>query len=162
MSAHPLRRLAAMLYDALLCIAVLLFATAPFAPFIQDNRLHGVALFAHRAWLLCVWAGFFLFFWTRKGRTLGMQAWRLRIETLQGARPGWRDALARWLWAFVPWMPPYIAFSIAESLAAPGLRVAGFALLALGPLNYLLALFDPQRRALHERWLRTRIVKSEG
>ena len=75
---------------------------------------------------------FFGWFWTRSGQTLGMQAWRLRIETLAGDRLGWRQALLRLALATV-------------SLACFG-------------AGYWSLLFDPERRTWHDRWTRTRVV----
>ena len=158
-NANPLRRLGAMLYDALLCTAMLMIATLPFLPFIQNgNRLQGPALYAHRVWLLSVWIAFFGYFWTRKGRTLGMQAWRLRIETSRGELPTWRDALARLALAAVPWLPAYVALSVAATFSLDTVRSVGLMLFALVPLNYLMAWFDPKRRAWHDRFLGTKIV----
>ena len=76
---------------------------------------------------------FFGWFWTRWGQTLGMQAWRLRIERLDGSRPTWPQSLARLLGACVS----------AACLGA----------------GYWVILFDPRRRAWHDRWSGTRIVR---
>lgn len=65
---------------------------------------------------------FFGFFWTHSGQTLGMQAWRIRIQNADGSAISWRQSLLRF-------------------------GTAPFALLALG-LGYLCMLVDKQQRTL--------------
>ena len=158
-SASPLRRLGAMIYDSFLVAAVLFVAALFFAPFNDaDHQLHGMALYLQRVWLLFVFTTFFVYFWTRKGKTLGMQAWKLSIQNLDGNKPSVRDALLRLLSACLPWMPSYIMFAISSEVHSDALRTVGFVLLLLVPVNYLVGYFDPQRRALHDRLLKTKIV----
>jgi uncharacterized RDD family membrane protein YckC len=162
-SAGPLRRLGAMLYDLMLVVAVLIVATVPFVPFIGDKVLVpsevGALAYAYWLWEALIVCGFFGFFWTQRGQTLGMQAWKLRIETPNGARPSWSDAILRVLAAIVPWLPACVVLAIAEhsSLRATLVPI-GMSLLAIGFLNYFAAWFDPERRSVHDRWLGTRIV----
>ena len=70
-----LRRLAAIMYDTLLVVAVLFMVTVPFIAVrggepveIGDNTWYRIAL------VIVIYA-FFIGFWTRSGRTLGMQSW---------------------------------------------------------------------------------------
>ncbi len=43
--------------------------------------------------LLLVVFAYFGLCWTRSGQTLGMRAWRIRLEGADGGRPDWLDAL---------------------------------------------------------------------
>jgi uncharacterized RDD family membrane protein YckC len=160
--AGPLRRLGAMVYDLLLVIAVLMLATAPFVPFLNGQVLMpqevGALAYVYWTWEIIVIVAFLGFFWTRRGCTLGMQAWRLRIETNEGRLPSWRDALERIAWALAPWLPGFSLIAIAEGGGGYPLMRVGCAGLSLGLLNYCAAYFDPQRRAWHDRRLKTRIV----
>ncbi|MBC7984261.1 MAG: RDD family protein [Candidatus Obscuribacterales bacterium] len=162
-STGPSRRFGAMFYDGLLCIALLMVATLPFIPFAEGHMLVpsevGALAYVYRIVLCILVVLFFGFFWTNKGRTLGMQAWRLQVETLSGGLPSWRDVAMRLALACVPWMPALITLAIAEQCSLPNVRLVGLSLVALGPLNYLVALIDPQRRAWHDRFLQTRIVR---
>jgi len=165
--ASPLRRLAAMLYDVLPLIAVVMVATAPFIPFLNGRVLLpsevGVLAYVYWLWEIVVIVLFFGVFWTRKGRTLGMQAWRLRIETSEGQLPRWRDVVQRLAWATVPWLPAFVTMTIAEHVTARNtIMPIGAALLVLVLLNYCAAWWDSQRRAWHDRWLRTRIVMRDA
>jgi len=99
-----LRRIAAMLYDALLVGALLWLTTIPFiavrggeAVEVSDNTVYQVAL------AIVIYA-FFVGFWTRTGRTLGMQSWRLQLETMEGEKPNLAEATVRFVAAIFSWL----------------------------------------------------------
>ena len=105
-----LRRIAAMTYDALLVCALLFLATIPFIAVrggepveIGDNAIY-------RLILILVTAGFFVGFWTWRGRTLGMQSWGLQLETMDGGKPTLATASVRFLAALVSWAPAGLGF----------------------------------------------------
>jgi uncharacterized RDD family membrane protein YckC len=134
--AGLLRRLGAMLYDGLLLLAVLMVATALFLPLTGgeaiDPRTDPLLEFVYRAVLVLLVVAFFGLFWTRRGQTLGMASWRLRVEREDGSLLGWGDTLRRLGWSLLSLLP-------------------------LG-LGYLWIVFDPQRRAWHDRLSGTRVV----
>ncbi len=136
MPAGLLRRLGALLYDSLLLLALFMVATAILLPLTGGEAItpaaHPALEFAYRAALLALLVGFYGCFWTRRGQTLGMASWRLRIEREDGALLTWPDTVRR-------------LAAAAVSLAPAG-------------LGLLWILFDPQRRAWHDRWTRTRVV----
>lgn len=131
-----LRRLGAMLYDTLLIVlAVLPITTVPFLLFTHAAITpggSGVVERIYQAALLLVIVLFFSVFWTWSGQTVGMLAWRLRVERNDGALLTWRDALLRLVGACV-----------------------SFAALGLG---YFWILIDRDRLAWHDRWSGTRVV----
>ena len=103
-----LRRLAAMVYDSLLLIAVTMlygFVVVAINLAIQGapaegQRLHwgyGAPL-VFAGWL-GVMLGFFCYFWQRAGQTLGMKTWRLQIRSVQGGLPNLKQCLLRCLCA---------------------------------------------------------------
>ena len=159
-SAGPLRRLGAMLYDVFLVIAVLMVVTAIFSIFTGGEAISGgPLLYVYRFVVLVIYFGFFGIFWTGRGQTLGMQAWRIRIEASAGEKPSWADALLRILAASIPWLPACLLIGFAAAADATSTLIPiGLASLSLVAINYLAAWFDPQRRSIHDRWLRTRIV----
>ena len=67
------RRLAAILYDTLLIAAVLFLATLPFIALRGGEPVEPGNLL-YQATLVFVTFAFFVGFWSRKGRTLGMQS----------------------------------------------------------------------------------------
>ncbi len=127
-----LRRIAAMLYDTLLVTALLFLATIPFIAIrggepveVGDNLLYRTVL------ALVVYA-FFVGFWSRSGRTLGMQSWRLQLETADGDTPSVATASLRFFAAIVSFLP-------------------------LG-LGFLWQLWDRDNLTWHDRISQTRIV----
>jgi uncharacterized RDD family membrane protein YckC len=105
-----LRRLAAILYDALLIGALLFLATIPFiamrggAPVeIGDNTIYRVVLAA-------VVYAFFVGFWTRAGRTLGMQSWGLQLQGPDDSKPTLAAASVRFFAALLSWAPAGLGF----------------------------------------------------
>jgi uncharacterized RDD family membrane protein YckC len=134
--AGVLRRFGAMLYDTLIVIALAMLATALLLPLtggeaIVADRV-GPFEYLYRALLVLLVVAFFGLFWTRRGQTLGMLAWRLRLEREDGGAIRWSDVLLRLAGATV-------------SLAALG-------------LGYFWIWIDRDRLAWHDRWTHTRIV----
>jgi uncharacterized RDD family membrane protein YckC len=97
--AGLLRRLAAMFYDALLMIALWFVATFAMLPLTGGEAIlgsgQGLLGPLYHALLLLLAVAYFGLCWTRGGQTLGMKAWRIRLETMAGRSPGWADALIR-------------------------------------------------------------------
>lgn len=131
-----MRRLAALLYDSLLLLA-LWFTTAAVLLAASGGRLSqpdrpSWLLIGEQASLLVVTFLFWAGFWTHGGQTLGMRAWRLKLVGMDGGTISWPQATRRCL----------------------------AALLSLAPfgLGYLWILVDPQRRAWHDRLSGTRVV----
>lgn len=122
--AGLIRRLAAIVYDALIVIALLMFAMtlALFAVAVLEKTglisLHGYQDSAdyiqqHAVWFqlyLVVWVvWFYLYFWCKAGQTLGMRAWRLLLLQQNGQPLTLKQAALRaltalgglgnfWLW----------------------------------------------------------------
>jgi uncharacterized RDD family membrane protein YckC len=105
-----IRRLAAILYDTLLLGALFFLITIPFVAVrdgepveIGDNALY-------RLVLAVVVDAFFVGYWTRSGRTLGMQSWGLRVETPTGEIPAFAAASIRFFAAMLSWLPAGLGF----------------------------------------------------
>ena len=82
------RRVAAILYDALLVLALLFLATIPFVAVRGGEAVEPETSPAYQLGLLLVVYLFFTGFWSTKGRTLGMQSWGLQLEDEHGRVPG--------------------------------------------------------------------------
>ncbi len=110
-SATLLRRLGALCYDAVLLAALLMLATAlliiPYDLLAARPYPHGDWLYRTllQGYLIAVIAGFYIYFWTHGGQTLGMSAWRLRVVGADGEPLTANDALRRLGWATLSLLP---------------------------------------------------------
>jgi len=52
---------------------------------IDWNASHIAYKIAFNAWGIAWVCGFFIYFWSKKGQTLGMRAWRLRVQNRDGS-----------------------------------------------------------------------------
>jgi len=126
------RRLACLVYDGLLLLAVLFLGSALFTTVVgsADALPARIAL---QLTLVFLSGAYFVWCWSHSGQTLPMQAWHLRIiDSTSGSPPSIRKALTRYL------------------VAVPGTLLAGAA--------FLWALFDRDRQFLHDRVAGTRIA----
>jgi uncharacterized RDD family membrane protein YckC len=87
-----------MFYDALLLISVLLLATALALLLTRGSLDYNNPFF--RSYLFLIWFVFYAWFWTHGGQTLGMQAWKLRLQRADGGPVTPWQALLRFLAAF--------------------------------------------------------------
>ena len=88
------RRLGALIYDALLAISILFFATAVLLPFTGGEAISSDNL-VYPVYLLLVVFAYFGGSWCRGGQTLGMRAWRLKVVNTDGRRVSMSQALIR-------------------------------------------------------------------
>ena len=126
------RRIAAMLYDSLLVTALLFIATLPFVAIRGGEPVETGENVFYRLVLFAVVFLFFVGFWSRSGKTLGMQSWGLKLETSEGEIPSTPAASLRFFAAILSLLP-------------------------LG-LGFLWQLWDRDRLAWHDRISRTRLV----
>ncbi len=105
--ATALKRALAIVYDGLICIAVLLVATWVYTmiagwitgwdryeQMAEAGQLSGDPGLTFVLFLVLYL--FFAYFWTRIDQTLGMQVRRVRIEHLEGTSVSWTQALLRY------------------------------------------------------------------
>lgn len=140
------RRLASIIYDILVAVAVGMVAAMVmlisllllvengvinnagfenFSDFFQQSLTYQLVL---QLWVSAWVVGFFIWFWRNGGQTIGMRAWRLRIFSTNEKPFGYARALLRLI-------------------------------CSLGGLGTLLVLFDPKNKlALQDRIAATEIV----
>ena len=124
------RRLMAMFYDSLLLVSTLLVATALLMLISRGTLTYHNPFFRTFLFLTCY--GFYNWFWLHGGQTLGMRAWRLRVQNRDGGPITLWQALLRFM------------------LAIPSL--------ALGGLGFLWMLVDRDRQTLYDRFSGTVMV----
>lgn len=121
-----------MLYDTLLVVALMFMATLPFIAIRRGEPVEAGENLLYRLALTAVVFVFFVGFWSRSGRTLGMQSWGLQLETMDGHVPSAATASLRFFAAILSLIP-------------------------LG-LGFLWQLIDKDRRTWHDRISKTRLV----
>ncbi len=97
-----LRRMAAILYDGMLLIALWMAASGLWIG-LQGGQATAAGDGLFRVYLLAVAYAFFVGFWVIGGRTLGMQAWRLELIDVAGQRVGTRAATHRFVTSLLSW-----------------------------------------------------------
>jgi uncharacterized RDD family membrane protein YckC len=146
-SAGVLRRLAALVYDSFLIFGLMVVPLFLLTGLIEhgspatphtDAVVHALPLVAPKLVVLlyevAVVLGFYCYFWLRNGQTLGMQAWRLRLDAgeQEGRRPTLKQCLLR--------------------------ALVGLASLLCAGCGYWWIWLDRERRAWHDRASGTRVI----
>ena len=141
LSAGLLRRLAALLYDAFLIAAIwmllgflLQLLVGPDTSSLVDGQVQTDPQLALILFSLMVFSssGFYIWFWCQSGQTLGMLAWRIKVQDYDGKLISIQQALLRFLLAW----PAFIFFGA----------------------GYLWLLFDRNNHAIHDKLSRTKVV----
>ncbi|HGE2325345.1 TPA: RDD family protein [Pseudomonas aeruginosa] len=143
--AGLVRRLAAMLYDFLLCVALMMVVTLVYqqgilrliygSDHLRELADRGALIGDPLLSTLLVFAlfGFFAKFWTHNGQTLGMQVWGLRVQNRDGSAISLLQVLLRFMIAIASW-------------------------LCLG-LGFLWMLWDKDKRTWHDRYSESQVVR---
>lgn len=153
------RRLAASIYDGLLLIALwmvtLLLVCLPLNGVLGLPPGNAI----NRGLLLIVALGFFVWFWTRGGQTLGMRAWRLQVRRGEGALLRLPVAVVRAMALLIYWglvLTPAAASMIhrAPSLESllPHVQNASIGAALIVLLSVVSARLDARRR-LPQDWI---------
>ncbi|MFK7858889.1 MAG: RDD family protein [Granulosicoccus sp.] len=121
------RRIAAFLYDCLLLIAIYFVITAAVIPL---NDGEAIQHWSYKLFLVMVAFLFFDWFWRHGGQTLGMRAWRIRLEGTEHEKITFKQSIHRYLL---------------------GLIAFGFTLFFM--------FLNSTQQALHDKLSKTRIVK---
>ncbi|TEC88962.1 RDD family protein [Pseudomonas aeruginosa] len=143
--AGLIRRLAAMFYDFLLCVALMMVVALVYqqgilrliygSDHLRELADRGALIGDPLLSTLLVFAlfGFFAKFWTHNGQTLGMQVWGLRVQNRDGSAISLLQALLRFMIAIASW-------------------------LCLG-LGFLWMLWDKDKRTWHDRYSESQAVR---
>jgi uncharacterized RDD family membrane protein YckC len=129
--AGVLSRLLAMFYDSLLLFSVLLIATAMALIMTRGTLQYHNPFFRTGLFLICF--SFYSWFWLHGGQTLGMRAWHLRVQHIDGQPITIWQALLRFL------------------IAIPALAFAG--------LGFFWMLVDRDKMTLYDRFSESVIVR---
>lgn len=158
--AGAYRRLAAAAYDGLLLLAILMIATAVLQAFTGGEAIVRASVgraweYAYRGALVALVFAYFWVAWTRRGQTLGMKSWHLRVERTDGGPMRTLDVLRR-----LACGAPLYLLAIAGTLLYMTKKVGPWGALALClPLVASYATLLAGRGTLHDLLSRTRIVR---
>jgi len=124
--------MAIIVYDFVIVISLLMLATllAMLAGFGGRTAMQDPA---YTVYLLSIWFFYLAWCWHKGGMTVGMRAWRVKIEDESGNQPGWGKSTIRFLASLL-------------SAAAAGV---GFAW----------ALVDSRKRSWHDILSGTRLIR---
>lgn len=151
------RRLACLLYEGVLLFGIVMIAALLYGALTQQRHAL-VGMLGLQATVFGVVGLYFVGFWSRYGQTLAMRTWRMRIVGPDGLPPSWLRATARyllaWLW-FLPALAATAAAGLTSGAAAAGITLAGVAGYAL------VARLHPSRQFLHDLICGTRLVHWE-
>jgi uncharacterized RDD family membrane protein YckC len=125
------RRALSMLYESLVVFAIAFFAGLAFYG-AAHGRLSGGTRFLFQLYLFLILGIYFIACWSRGGRTLPMQTWKMRVVRRDNLPIGVGQAALRY------------------TLAWPSLLVFG--------VGFFWAFLDSDRQFLHDRLAGTRIV----
>lgn len=130
------RRLAALMYDSLVVIALLILAgfiiQAVYALFHQGDPVGELPRYLVLSLTFCICFFYYSHSWRRGGQTIGMKAWRIKLVNLED-KP--------------------------MQLSQYMLRTAiGFFSIVLGGVGFFWALLDPKQRSWHDIASLTRVV----
>lgn len=125
------RRLASAVYESLLVAALVFIATFPWLAFVGDSSA-GLRRHLLQLYVLAVVGAYFIWFWTRRGQTLAMKTWRIRLVADDGGRVELPRAALRFAFALI-----------------------GAAALGAG---FFWAFLDRDGQFLHDRLARTRLA----
>lgn len=149
-------RLAAMTYEGVLLFGVTFVAALVLLTALGwTYPLNATQRTALQVTVFVAVGVYFVWCWTRSGQTLALKTWRLRVAGPDGAPPSMPRAIARYVLAWHLFLPglAYVAVSEAQRANALVALALGFAVLLLP------ALADRDRRLLHDRWTKTRVVR---
>lgn len=121
------RRFACEVYETLLLLALLFIAGLPFG-FLVRSLPHETNVWLTQLYWFLVAGGYFMVFW-RRGQTLAMRTWRIRVVSAAGLPLTPAQAIKRFLLACL-----------------------------LFPLSWAWLSFDRERQFLHDRLGSTRLV----
>jgi len=124
----------AVIYDALLLLAVLFLATALALP-LNGGQAFASTQVLYPIYLLAVSFAFYGWFWTHGGQTLGLRAWKIKLVSANRPAVDWPHAALRFAGALLSW-----------------------ACLGLG---FIWCMFDKDRQGWHDRLSKTRLVYCE-
>lgn len=150
------RRIATLLYEAMLLLALTVIAAFPVAG-LKGATLSGAPHIFFQAYLVCIMAAYFTWFWRHGGQTLPMKTWRFRITTIDGGELNFVTALVRFVYALLFYGPAFVGVVLLFFPDRISRVIAMWAFLPMAA-TILWARYDADQQFLHDRMAGTRLV----
>lgn len=151
------RRFACMMYEGVLLFGVVFLAGYAFDTLTQSRD---AMMFRHlRQFILFLAMGvYFVLSWRRRGQTLPMKTWNVRLTDTAGHPPTVSRLLVRYL---LLWPIPLLCMLAIYGVSRYTGYIAAELLMVFTPFSlFIWTWFDPQKQFLHDRLLGTRLVDS--
>ena len=157
-TAGFLRRLGALSYDILLLMAIIVIAGFIALPFTGGEAPSPGNPF-YQTYLFVICYIFFAWFWTRGGQTLGMRAWRLRVQNEDGSTINLSQALLRFMAGIATAVLLGIGIYLLKSEPMSVRFIGGIAALSLLALSIVWIFIDKKKLAWHDHFSHCKVVE---
>lgn len=149
------RRFACMMYESILLFGIIFIASYLFDTLTQSRS--GIILRHSRQLVLFLALGlYFLLCWSRKGQTLAMKTWHIRLVDASGKKPSIALAAFRFL---LIWPIPLLGLLAVYYLSSYTGYASTDLLGIFAPcLIFVWSWFDKDQQFLHDRLLGTRLI----
>ncbi|HUP06444.1 MAG TPA: RDD family protein [Caldimonas sp.] len=152
------RRLACFVYEALVLFGLgLVPGVVGAIAFRHAAAPSWVGTLAVRVFAFVFYGVYFVGFWSRRGQTLPMQTWRIRLEMRDATPLALPRAIARYLTAWVWIAPPAVAGMLLGLRPVASLGLVGTWIVAYAALARL----APERQFWHDVLCGTRLVTAD-
>ncbi|WP_312998576.1 RDD family protein [Achromobacter animicus] len=151
---NRLRRFACMMYEAVLLFGVVFLAGYLLDTLTQSRNALELRA-ARQAWLFVAIGAYFVLCWRRRGQTLPMKTWNIRLVDRHGNTPSTGLLILRYILAW-PLVLAGAAVVWGAALATGWPSVEMFIVAAPFAI-FIWSWFDPDGQFLHDRILGTRL-----
>ena len=146
-----------MMYEGVLLFGVVFLAGYAFDTLTQSRD--AMMLRHVRQFVLFLAIGiYFVLSWHRRGQTLPMKTWNIRLADTSGNKPKMARLIARYV---LLWPVPMLGVLLVYAAARYTGHASTDLLIVFAPFAlFVWTWFDPQKQFLHDRLLGTRLVDS--
>lgn len=151
------RRFACMMYEGVLLFGVVFLASYLFDTLTQSRS--GMMFRHSRQAVLFLAIGlYFVLCWRKRGQTLPMKTWNIRLVDSSGGQPGLGTLLLRYI---LIWPVPLLAaLLVLTASKATGYSSTDLLIVFAPFASFIWTWFDPQHQFLHDRLAKTRLINA--
>ncbi|XVN74569.1 hypothetical protein AAEX37_01662 [Oligella sp. MSHR50489EDL] len=152
-----LKLFAGMMYEGLLLFALIFVGAYLFDTLTQSHEAEPL-MWQRQLVLFILLGAYFLISWFKRGQTVAMKAWGIRLINKRHPRLTWVQAITRYL---LMWVLPLIgAFIVNKIVVSVGWHSISMFIVICPFLNLLPTLFRKDRQMLHDVLAGTELINS--